>query len=116
MNEMHTPLQIGITRTMRFIIAAAALVLLVGSFAWAGYRTVHREGLTAGQVQLTIIQWGDKTEDAIVARLVSDFERMPENRNIRVRRVNLGQADKVNTKLQTMFAAGDPPDAFYLDF
>src|SRR5438105_972920 len=106
----------GVARILRLVISAAAAVLLAGSFGWVGYRTIHREGLAPGQVQLTIIQWGDKTEDAIVARLVGDFEQLPENRDIRIHRVNLGQADKVNTKLQTMFAAGEPPDAFYLDF
>lgn len=106
-----------ISRGARVAVALAAALLLLFSFAWVFVvRPLRARGLAEGQVQLTVIQWGEKNEDAIVAQLVKDFEGLPENRDIRIRRVNLGQAAAVNTKLQTMFAANDPPDVFYLGF
>lgn len=104
--------QIG--RGLRLAVAIVAAALLVFSFAWWGYRRLSRERLPADVVAIKVLHWGDKTEDEIVRKLVEDFEKMPENKGIKVIRINLGQAAAVRTKLQTMFAAGDPPDVFYL--
>ncbi|MFH1419489.1 MAG: extracellular solute-binding protein [Planctomycetota bacterium] len=105
-----------IGRALRVALGVAAGVLLIFSFFWVGSRPFRKERLARDTVQLTVLHWGEKNEDKIVARLVEDFESLPENRNIRILRINLGQAASVNTKLQTMFAAGDPPDAFYLGY
>lgn len=105
-----------ILRAFRGVIAVVAAALVAWSFYWVATRPLRTQKLAAGQVQLTIIHWGEKVEDRIVADLVADFERQPENRDIRIQRVNLGQAAAVNTKLQTMFAAGDAPDVFYLGY
>lgn len=103
-------------RASRFMIGLAAVLLVCWSFGWVATRSLRATRLAQGQVEITILHWGDKNEDKIVADLVADFESLPENRDIRVVRINLGQAAAVNTKLQTMFAAGDAPDAFYLGF
>ncbi len=98
----------------RWLLALAAVVLVVGSFGWVIARGVRGGGAQPGQTQLTILHWGDKTEDAIVAGLVRDFEA--QNPDIRVVRSNVGSPAQLQTKLQTMLAAGDPPDLFYLIF
>lgn len=103
-------------RALRILIGCVAAGLLIFSFGWVLQRPFRKAKVAAGQTQLTIIHWGDKNEDHIVAKLVEDFESQPENAGIRILRINPGQADKVNTKLQTMFAAGDPPDMFYLGY
>lgn len=103
-----------LARFLRILVALVAAALLVFSVAWWGYRRLSREMLPEGVVAIRVLHWGDKAEDDIIRRLVEDFEQLPENRNIKVKRINMGQAAAVRTKLQTMFAAGDPPDVFYL--
>ena len=98
----------------RLFVAVVAVALLVFSFAWWGFRRFGREKLPPDVVAIKVLHWGDKVEDEIVAKLVRDFERQPENKGIKIIRINLGQAASVRTKLQTMFAAGEPPDVFYL--
>lgn len=105
-----------IAQLVRWIVALAALFLVGWSFAHVGHRLIVRSREKAGTTTLTVVHWGEKDEDRIVADLVRDFESRPENRDVRIRRINLGQAAAVNTKLQTMFAAGDPPDVFYLGY
>ncbi len=100
--------------SMRSLIALIALALVLWAFYWVLSRPWRREALGPDQIELSVIHWGENNEDAIVADLVRDFEA--QNPDIRIRRTNLGQAAIVNTKLQTMFAAGDPPDAFYLGY
>lgn len=98
----------------RSLIALIALAIVLWSFYWVLSRPWRREALGPDQIELSVIHWGENNEDAIVADLVRDFEA--QNPDIRIRRTNLGQAAIVNTKLQTMFAAGDPPDVFYLGY
>lgn len=94
-----------------------ALALVMWAFAWTATRWLAgRSAVREEAAVLRVLHWGDKQEDAIVASIIADFQRRPENRDIRVVRINMGQAAAVNTKLQTMMAAGDPPDVFYLDF
>ena len=100
--------------SMRSLIGLTAAALVLWAFFWVISRPWRREALRADQVQLSVIHWGENNEDAIVADLVKEFER--QNPDIRINRTNLGQAAIVNTKLQTMFAAGDPPDVFYLGY
>ncbi|MCP4247149.1 MAG: extracellular solute-binding protein [bacterium] len=105
-----------ITRGLRGIVGLAAVILLVWSFGWVISRPFRTESVAEDRVQLTVVHWGEKNEDAILNQLVEDFESLPENGDIKIQRLNLGQASAVETKLQTMFAAGDPPDVFYLGY
>lgn len=57
---------------------------------------------------------GGKQEDAIVADAIDAF--MAEHPGTRVIRINPGDPGQFYTKLQTMMAAGDPPDLFYMNF
>lgn len=95
-------------------MAIAAVVLIVWAFGWKSYRVLTREDDAKGKTQIRVLHWGDKSEDDIVRRLAEDFQNQPENQDVKIIRMNLGQAAAVRTKLQTMFAAGDPPDVFYL--
>lgn len=104
--------QIG--RGARAAVALAAVVLVVWAFGWQAYRFLTKKSDADGRTPIRVLHWGDKAEDDIVRRLAEDFERQPENKDIKIVRMNLGQAAAVRTKLQTMFAAGDPPDVFYL--
>lgn len=104
-----------LVRFTRSVLVALAAILV----AWSFYRVVTRPRTSApatGQTLITVVHWGEKNEDRIVASLVEDFQNQPENADVRVLRINLGQAAAVKTKLQTMFAAGEPPDVFYLDY
>lgn len=99
---------------IRFTLALAAAGLLVFSLIWVFVvRPWHeRAGRKPGQTQISFIHWGDDTEDAIVQRIVDAFEK--EHPEIIVQRVNPGNSPDVTRKVQTMVAAGDPPDLFYL--
>lgn len=101
---------------LRWALALVAGGLVVFAFAWVLSRP-WREARRLGDdvVVLRVLHWGDKREDEIVASLVAEFEALPENRGIRVLRINLGSPAQVATKLQTMMAADDPPDLFYLE-
>ena len=66
---------------------------------------------------LRVMHWsggGGKQEDAIVADSIDAF--MAEHPGTRVIRINPGDPGQFYTKLQTMMAAGDPPDLFYMNF
>ncbi len=109
----RSPLQ-RVLHAGRLALAGAAVLLTLGAFAWVATRPLRQEGLKPGQVQLSILHWGDKTEDAIVARLIAEFEA--QNPDIRVVRTNTGSPAQLVTKLQTMLASGAPPNLFYLIF
>lgn len=95
------------------VVAAVAVV-------WAFARVIVRDVLSArgddgATITLTVMHWsGDagQREDDIVDGTLKAFER--ENPGIRVERINPGDAASFYTKLQTMMAAGTPPDAFYI--
>src|SRR4051812_25537674 len=102
----HLTSQIG--TGVRVCVAVVAVALVLWSFYHVIHRALSKKALAANQVQLTVLHWGDKNEDRVVADLVRDFEK--QNPDIRILRMNLGQAPSVRTKLQTMLAAGEPPD------
>ncbi|MCB9853610.1 MAG: extracellular solute-binding protein [Phycisphaerales bacterium] len=114
MDPMIAALGKALRFSMRSLIALIALALVLWAFYWVLSRPFRRKALNPNQIELSVIHWGENNEDAIVADLVRDFEA--QNPDIRISRTNLGQAAAVNTKLQTMFAAGDPPDVFYLGY
>lgn len=104
----------ALNRFFRVALAVAAAALVLFSFLWMIARRAGDSARSAGKVELTVLQWGDKVEDQIVADLVREFEA--KNPDIRVLRSNVGSNAQLQTKLQTMLAAGQPADLFYLDF
>lgn len=103
-----------IARVLRVALAIAAAAIILFSFAWVLSRPFRGAGLQPGQTRLTVLHWGDKTEDGIVRSLIEAFEA--QNPDIKVVRTNVGSPAQLQTKLQTMLASGDPPDLFYLIF
>ncbi|KAA3610816.1 MAG: extracellular solute-binding protein [Planctomycetota bacterium] len=101
-------------------VFAAALALLAGSlvlaaFVWVLSRPWRLSSSASGQVELTLMHWsgeGGSEEDAIVGAVLADFEA--QHPGVRVRRINPGDGGSFYTKLQTMMAAGTPPDLFYV--
>jgi len=98
---------------VRILLAIAAAGIALFSFFWVGTRPLRGAHAGPGQVQLTVLHWGDKNEDQIVADLIAEFESL--NPDIDVVRTNTGSPAQLATKLQTMMAAGEPPDLFYLE-
>jgi multiple sugar transport system permease protein len=100
-----------IRRVCRILLALAAALVVVWSFVHVVSREVGgwHARLTDQRTQLTVLHWGDNAETAIVVSLIRAFEQ--QNPDIRVNRIH---AADYEAKLNTMFAAGDPPDLFYL--
>ncbi|TDJ74352.1 MAG: extracellular solute-binding protein [Planctomycetota bacterium] len=106
-------------KTARWILGGAAALIVLWSTARVVTRAVRGAGSAErdGVVELTVMHWsgeGGQEEDAIVADALAQFEA--RNPDIRVRRINAGDAASFFTKLQTMLAAGDPPDVFYVGY
>lgn len=100
---------------IRTVVAVAAVVIVVAAFAWVFVvRPLRGDALLPGQVQLRVVHWGANDEADIVANLIRQFEAT--HPNIKILRIHPGEAAALNTKVQTMVAAGEPPDAFYLDY
>jgi multiple sugar transport system permease protein len=97
-------------RVMRGLL----ILLLALAMLWAVW-TVGQRTLADWQTQadheltLTLLHWGGSEEVAIVEDLIARFEA--KHPRLAVHRIH---ASDYNTKIQTMFAAGDPPDLFYL--
>jgi multiple sugar transport system permease protein/multiple sugar transport system substrate-binding protein len=100
-----------IARFARFLLALAAAVIVVWSFYDVGRRAWDRHS-DRRPITLTVLHWGAPSEDKIVADIVAAYER--EHPNVRIIRINPGDADTTRNKLLTMLAAGQPPDVFYL--
>ncbi|MEM7682811.1 MAG: extracellular solute-binding protein [Planctomycetota bacterium] len=100
-------------KAARFLLAFAALLAVVWSFVHVGQRTYKQWDRDRKDTRtvLTILHWGDNAEVEIVDKLVKAFEA--DNPDIRINRVHASDYD---AKLNTLFAAGDPPDLFYLKF
>jgi len=104
-----------IASLLRIAVVVVAAGLTLWAFGWVAVRPFLRHAeARPGQVQLTLMHWGDDREDQIVAQLVAGFER--KHPDIRILRINPGGADSVTTKVQTMVAAGDPPDVLQLGY
>ncbi|QDU67881.1 Lactose transport system permease protein LacF [Planctomycetes bacterium Pla86] len=104
---------------LRKALGLVALLAVVWAFARVGVREFSRdpqgESGGAAPITLTVMHWsGDagQREDDIVEGALAQFER--QNPGLRVQRINPGDAASFYTKLQTMMAAGTPPDAFYI--
>ncbi|HZU85110.1 MAG TPA: extracellular solute-binding protein [Polyangiaceae bacterium] len=100
-------------RAVRLAMGFCAAALVVWSFVDVARRAVDRRMQLAGRrVHLTVLHWGEPSEDRIVADLVDAYERA--NPGVKIERINPGDADLTRHKLETMFAAGASPDVFYL--
>ena len=95
------------------------MMLVVSAFARVGWREARRSlaAQDEGTVELVLMHWsggGGQQEDDIVEDSIREFEA--RNPGVRVKRINPGDSGQYFTKLQTMMAAGEPPDVFYMDF
>jgi ABC-type sugar transport system permease subunit/ABC-type glycerol-3-phosphate transport system substrate-binding protein len=98
-------------RVIRTFLAVAAGAIVAWSFFDVGRRAwaTHRD---AKPITLTVLHWGAPSEDKIVADIVAAYQQ--SHPNVRIIRINPGDADTTRNKLKTMLAAGQPPDVFYL--
>ncbi len=106
-----------IGRTVRGALTVIAVLLVLGAFARVVYRTAAARDESDRAIELTVMHWsgeGGQEEDAIVQDALRAFERA--NPGVRVKRLNPGDAGSFYTKLQTMMAAGEPPDVFYVGY
>ncbi|MGC4031022.1 MAG: extracellular solute-binding protein [Tepidisphaeraceae bacterium] len=92
-------------------VIGVALVIAWAFFDVARRYVHHRQQLSQRPIELTVLHWGDPTEDRIVADLVERFTQ--QHADVRIVRINAGEKDFPN-KLKTLMAAGTPPDVFYL--
>ena len=106
-----------VARALKGSLAVAAALLVVWSFARVLAREVGSRLQNDPRTELVVMHWaGDagQEEDAIVEETLARFEAARPD--VRVRRINPGDSMSFYTKLQTMMAAGEPPDVFYLGF
>lgn len=100
--------------TLRWALAIVAGAITLWAFGWVAARPLLRQDDEAERVVVRLAHWGDDREAEIVVNLVRQFEqRYP---HIRVVRIHPGGADALTTKVQTMVAAGDPPDVFQIGY
>ena len=104
---------------LRRTLIGCAILLTAWAFLRVGVREFQRiaGGDAADGVELVVMHWsggGGQQEDQIVEDTLRDFEEA--NPGIRIKRINPGDSGQYFTKLQTMVAAGEPPDVFYMDF
>ena len=107
-----------VRRTLGKLLAAVAVLLVIWAFTWVGARAfgIYR-GNADATVVLRVMHWsggGGQQEDEIVESSLRSFEAA--NPGIRVQRINPGDSGQFFTKLQTMMAASEPPDVFYMDY
>jgi len=100
-----------IARSFKALLTALMLLVIIWAFFDVGRRAVgHWTALSERSVELTVLHWGDPSEDKIVDDLVKKFEA--EHSNVRIVRINAGT--DFNNKLKTMMAGDSAPDVFYL--
>lgn len=105
----------SLARAVRFALAAIAILVFVWATGWVVSRPWRLAAQRGDQIELRIMHWaggGGQKEDQIVANLIATFEAA--HPHIKVTRINPGDANSFFTKLQTMMAAGTPPDVFYM--
>ena len=102
-----------VSRALRWLLGLAAALVVLWSFMDVGIRAYTRWDTARKdtRTELTILHWGDNAEIEIVQTLVEAFEA--KHTGVKVNRIHASDYD---TKLNTMFAAGDPPDLFYLRY
>ena len=101
-------------RVARCCLLVISILLVLWAFARVGIREASRFAGNGSDTELVVMHWsgdGGPAEDAIVEQAWRDRRANP---GIRVTRLNPGDAGSFYTKLQTMMAAGTPPDVFYV--
>ncbi|RMF79392.1 MAG: sugar ABC transporter substrate-binding protein, partial [Planctomycetota bacterium] len=109
-NPFHLTAQL-----LRITVAACSILITLWAFAWVLTRPLRTAGDDPNRIELTVLHWsggGGPEEDQIIIDLLDAFQE--RNPHIRIKRINPGDAASLYTKLQTMFAAGTPPDVFYM--
>src|SRR4051812_26064030 len=91
------------------LLALAALLIVLWAFVHVGVRVTRERFGTHRPITLTILHWGDNAENDILNQLVARYEA--EHPTIHIENISVADYDP---KLKTMFAAGTPPDVFYL--
>ncbi len=101
------------------LLRGLGAALVTCAVLWAFGRVLRRELFNDSardpRTNLVVMHWSGgagQEEDQIVRDALARFEA--RNPNIRVERINPGDAGSFYTKLQTMMAAGTPPDVFYV--
>jgi multiple sugar transport system permease protein len=100
-----------ITKAIRWFLACAAAMVVAWSFLEVGLRFWREHDPRDHRTPLVILQWGDASEERIVSDLVAQYEG--EHPDIKIMRIH---ASDFNSKLNTMMAAGTPPDLFYMSY
>lgn len=96
-------------RVIRILLATATALVVLWAFGFVGYRFVRSHFGPRRPITLTVLHWGDNAENAILEKLCKRYEDLHPDIHIE----NISVAD-YDPKLKTMFAAGTPPDVFYL--
>ena len=108
----------SVTGFIQACIILIAILLTLWAFSRVAVREIGRLFQDSSQqVELVVMHWaggGGQQEDQIVEDSLRAFEE--QNPGIVVKRINPGDSGQYFTKLQTMMAADDPPDVFYMDF
>ena len=107
-----------VATSARYLLITCAVLLTAWAFLRVGIRETTRLFIDdSSDIELVVMHWsggGGQQEDQIVEDTLRAFEEA--NPGIRVKRINPGDSGQYFTKLQTMMAAGDPPDVFYMGF
>ncbi len=98
-------------KAIRSLLAAAATLVVIWSFWKVGLRLWNQHNPTDHRTKLTILYWGDASEENVVHTLVKHYTDEHPDVNI----VAIHGAD-YDSKLKTMLSAGTPPDLFYLSY
>ncbi len=99
-----------IGQVLRYLLGLATLLIVVWAFVDVGAR-IFRSDTRGYDATISVLHWGDPNEGQIMADLVAAFER--DYPRVKVKRIHVS-AGEFDSKLKTMFAAGDAPDLFYL--
>jgi multiple sugar transport system permease protein len=99
-----------IARAIRLLLWLITLSVVGWSFFYVGKQIVARDR-GDGRITLTLLHWGDQSEDVIVQDLIDEYKR--DHPHVRIKRINPG-FNQFRPKLKTMMSAGTPPDVFYL--
>ena len=106
-----------VSRACRVALITVTSLLIHAAFARVIYRTFTAATSAPDEIELTVMHWsgeGGQEEDRIVEDSLHAFEAA--NPGVRVKRLNPGDAGSFYTKLQTMMAAGEAPDVFYVGY
>ncbi len=96
-------------RATRWLLALASALIVAWAFVDVGARLWRSEVSQRRDVTLRVLHWGDADENRILQTLLDQYQET--HPNVRIIRIHASDFDP---KLKTMFAAGTPPDLFYL--